>query len=73
MMSVDISSLLTLPAQERLEIIDQLWESLAAESAEYAIPDWHREGLDRRIREDDPNEPSVPWRDAVVELSKELQ
>ena len=56
---------LNLPAQERIELVVELWNSLAP--GEIPIPDWQRELIrDRLAALADvlPEERSVPW-DAV--------
>ncbi len=56
---------LNLPAQERIELVVELWNSLAP--GEIPIPDWQRDLIrDRLAALEDvlPEERSVPW-DAV--------
>lgn len=56
---------LNLPAQERIELVVELWNSLAP--GEIPIPDWQRDLIrDRLTALEDvlPEERSVPW-DAV--------
>lgn len=48
---VTIDELLSLPAGDRLAIIEALWDSL--DPAVVPVPDWHREILAERLREDD--------------------
>ena len=48
---VTIDVLLNLPAGDRLAIIEALWDSL--DPAVVPVPDWHREILAERLREDD--------------------
>jgi putative addiction module component (TIGR02574 family) len=40
-----------LSRDEKLELIERLWDSLTANQKEIPIPDWHRELLDRRLDE----------------------
>ena len=54
-----------LPAQERIELVVELWNSLAP--GEIPIPDWQRDLIRDRLaalEEVLPEERSVPW-DAV--------
>lgn len=55
--------LVALPVDEKLNIIEQLWDSLtAAEKDTLPVPDWHRDELQKRQVEIDANpEESVPW------------
>jgi len=56
--------LLKLPVAERLELIHELWDSVAAECEREPFPlsDAQREELERRIRELDAHpERAIPW------------
>ncbi len=53
---------LNLPAQERIELVVELWDSLAP--GEIPVPDWQRDLIgDRLAALEDllPEERSVPW------------
>ena len=53
---------LNLPAQERIELVVELWDSLAP--GEIPVPDWQRDLIrDRLVALEDllPEERSVPW------------
>ena len=53
---------LNLPAQERVELVVELWNSLAP--GKIPVPDWQRDLIrDRLARLEDvlPEERSVPW------------
>lgn len=53
---------LSLPARERIELVVELWDSLAP--GEIPVPDWQRELIRDRLAtlEDIPSEQrSVPW------------
>ncbi len=41
--------ILQLPPGERLELVEQIWDSLAATPEAVPGPDWHRAELDRRL------------------------
>jgi len=63
-----ISEALTLPAADRLDVIEQLWESLAAAPESLDLPDAQRKELDRRIKEMDANpDAGIPWEDVKAE------
>jgi putative addiction module component (TIGR02574 family) len=42
---------LALPPEDRLQLVEDLWDSLAAEPEAIPVPDWHREELVRRDQE----------------------
>ena len=73
MSRVAIEEILELPAAERMEIMYQIWDSLAAE---YPYPTQlsaaHREELDRRWEDfkKDPDE-GEPWEDVEKSLLEE--
>jgi putative addiction module component (TIGR02574 family) len=48
-----LDEILRLPADERLELIEEIWDSLAAD-AEKVVPEWHRRELDRRLQDPAP-------------------
>ena len=55
---------LNLPAQERIELVVELWDSLAP--GEIPVPDWQRDLIrDRLVVLEDilPEERSVPWKE----------
>ncbi len=44
-----LGEILRLPADQRLQLVEDIWESLAASPADVAVPGWHRELLDERL------------------------
>ena len=49
-----LDEILRLPPAERLRLVEDVWNSLAASPDAVGVPDWHREELDRRLA--DPTE-----------------
>jgi putative addiction module component (TIGR02574 family) len=65
---IDIAKL---SAEERLELLEQLWESLSAEKV--PTTDAQQEELDRRLDHLDREGPvGIPW-DAVIERIRNRQ
>jgi putative addiction module component (TIGR02574 family) len=65
------SDIALLSLDDRLRLIDDLWESIEEPLRAVAPPDWHREILDRRIDEADQfPEKSISWKVAKEELTK---
>lgn len=57
---------LRLPPQERLKLLEDIWDSLTPE--DIPIPDWHKEELDRRL--DDPaSGPGLTWEEVRAKLN----
>jgi putative addiction module component (TIGR02574 family) len=63
-----ISEALALPPAARLDVIDQLWESLAACPEALELTDAQRSELDKRIAEMDARPGSgIAWEDVKTE------
>jgi putative addiction module component (TIGR02574 family) len=61
-----------LGVEERLALIEQLWESISG--AEVPLTDAQREELDRRLAEHEANpDDVVPWEDVKSSLDKRLK
>lgn len=58
-----LDEILRLPADQRLRLVEDIWESLAASPADVPVPDWHRELLDERLA--DPRERATRTWDEV--------
>jgi putative addiction module component (TIGR02574 family) len=57
-----LDEILQLPPDQRLKLVEEVWDSLAASPDEVGVPQWHRDELDRRLA--DPSEQaSVSWQD----------
>lgn len=67
------SDLLALPVEEKLNIIEQLWDSLTPPEREgLPVPAWHRDELEKRQDDIDENPGhSVPWSDVKRQLFAE--
>ena len=50
--------ILRLPTDERLKLLEEIWDSLNAEDV--PVPDWHKEELDRRLDNPAPG-PRLTW------------
>ena len=46
--------ILQLPPSERLKLVEEIWDSLAATPQDVPVPDWHKEELDRRLDKPTP-------------------
>ncbi len=67
------SDLLALPVEEKLNIIEQLWDSLTPPEREgLPVPAWHRDELEKRQTDIDMNpDLSVAWDDVKRQLFAE--
>ena len=59
--------ILRLPAIERLELLGDIWDSLAATPEDVPVPEWHKAELDRRLDEPAPG-PGVTWDEVRAKL-----
>jgi putative addiction module component (TIGR02574 family) len=58
-----------LSRDERLALVQELWDSIAAESGPSLLTDAQREELRRRVAEDDANPDDViPWEQVKAEI-----
>jgi len=54
-----LEEILRLPPNERLELLGDAWDALAATPEDVPVPEWHLEELERRLAEPEPK--YVPW------------
>ena len=57
-----LDEILRLPAEERLQLVEDIWASLAASPESVPVPEWHRELLDDRLADPD-EQPTRSWED----------
>ncbi len=68
-MSTQISALLELSPDEKLDIIDALWESLSQSPDLIPIHEWQKRELDRRQAAYDANpEPLLSWEEVQANI-----
>ena len=59
--------ILQLPATQRLKLLEEIWDSLAATPEAVPIPDWHKAELDRRLDRPAPG-PRETWDEVRAKL-----
>lgn len=57
-----------LPVEERIELLGEAWDRLAANSDRVPVPEWHLRELERRLAE--PNPTYVSWKDLRAQLGR---
>jgi putative addiction module component (TIGR02574 family) len=62
-----LNEILRLSPEERIDLLGEAWDAIAASSEDVPIPEWHVEELERRLA--DPQPTFVPW-DEVRERLK---
>ena len=63
-----------LSREEKLRVMEAIWEDLSREEEQVESPDWHREALeetDRRLKSG--QESVVDWHDAKKKLRKRFE
>jgi putative addiction module component (TIGR02574 family) len=74
-MSVSVKSLGIdrLSMEERLALVQELWDSIAVDSAAIPLTDAQRAELDRRLAELEANpEAGIPWEEVQASISSRL-
>jgi putative addiction module component (TIGR02574 family) len=60
--------------EERLNLVEELWDSIAADSAEVPLTEAQRAELDRRIAEHDANPDDVAtWEEVKTSIAERLK
>jgi putative addiction module component (TIGR02574 family) len=65
MSDADVAEILKLPIEERLRLVEIIWESIATDPAGIPLGDAHRALIDERVAEHERNPDDVVSRDQV--------
>ena len=71
MSEADVAEILKLPAEERLRLVELIWESLTARPGDVALSDAHRESLDAELAEHRRNPNDVLSLDQILSAVRE--
>jgi len=64
-----LDEILRLPPEQRLKLVQEVWDSLASSPDTVDVPAWHREELDSRLA--DPNEQAtISLQDVLARLRR---
>lgn len=66
MSDTDVAEILKLPVEERMRLVELIWESLAANPSALPLSDAHRALLDERVAEHDRNPDDVVTREEIL-------
>ena len=61
-----LEEILRLPPNERLKLVEDIWDSIAADRSQVPVPEWHKAELDRRLAESDPE--LLSWEEVQARL-----
>lgn len=69
MSEISVSDLLHLSVAERIQLVEDLWDSIAGEPEAMELTQAQREEIDRRLAEHDANpESAIPWEEVRARL-----
>ena len=66
MSDTDVAEILKLPAEERMRLVELIWESLVLDAPSLPLSEAHRAVLDERLAEHERNPDDVATRDEVL-------
>ena len=70
-MNPDFSRIFDLRLPDQLQLVEDLWDHIAASKEPLPVPDWRKDELDRRKRNFAANPDSaVPWEDAKIQIRR---
>ena len=70
MAGIALEEILRLPVEERLVLVEQIWDSIAADESMLPLPEAHRTELDRRLDQPSP-EPSMTWEEVRARMREQ--
>ena len=62
-----LDEILRLPIEQRIQLVGDVWDSIASSPDAVPVPDWHKAELDRRLDHPDPR-PSLSWDEVRAKL-----
>lgn len=72
MAAISLEEILKLSVAERLRLVDEIWETIAANPEALPVTEAQRQELDRRLKAhaEDPDS-AIPWPEARSRLDRE--
>lgn len=70
MSQVHVAEILRLPPEERLRLVELIWESLSVSPAAVPLSDAHRRVIDERLTEHERSPEEVVSRDEVLAAAR---
>ena len=64
-----LEEILRLPPDQRLQLVEDVWDSLAASPDAVGVPEWHQAELDRRLA-DPAEKATLSWQDVQARLRR---
>jgi putative addiction module component (TIGR02574 family) len=70
MSQADVAKILELPPEERLRLVELIWESLSASPSSVPLSDAHRSVIEERLAEHERDPDDVISRDEVLAAAR---
>ena len=70
MSDADVAEILKLPVEERIRLVELIWESIAANPSAVPLSDAHRAAIDEALAEHARNPDDVLTRDQVLDQAR---
>ena len=68
-MSSDLTQFDGLSLPQKLQLVEDLWDRIAESPASIPVPEWHKEELDRREKDNLANPaPGIPWEEVKRQI-----
>jgi putative addiction module component (TIGR02574 family) len=68
---LDPDELRALPIDDRLKLIEDLWDSIDADAAALPLPGWHRDTIDSRLEAlDAGTSAGAPWSEVRERITR---
>ncbi len=69
MKSISASEIAKMPIQQRIQLVEDIWDSIAEMPEAVEVPEWHIRELEKRLEayHANPNEGS-PWKDVIKRI-----
>jgi putative addiction module component (TIGR02574 family) len=65
-----LAEILRLPQEERIELLGDAWDVIAASPDEVPVPEWHLDVLEKRLADPDPQ--YLSWEEVRERLKRSL-
>ena len=63
-----LTEILRLPVEERIELLGEAWDAIAASPEDVPVPSWHAEVLEARLTDPDPQ--YISWEELRDRLKR---
>ena len=64
MKTISASRIVEIPIDERIQLVEDIWDSIAEVPQSVKVPEWHKKELDKRLERFHANpDAASPWKD----------